>query len=56
MKVDVKPLKQRALTFPEPLRTLILSESDEMDSNEFILKVVTWSKIAKMPQNRGLGK
>jgi hypothetical protein len=53
MKVDIKPLKQRALTFPEPLRTLILSESDEMDSNEFILKVGTWSKIAKMPQNGG---
>ena len=54
MKVDIKPLKIKALSFDDPLKTLILSEPDEMDSDEFIFKVGTWSKIAKMPQNGGL--
>ena len=54
MKVNIKPLKIKALSFCDPLKTLILSEPDEMDSSDFILKLGTWEKLAKMPQNGGL--
>ena len=54
MKVNIKPLKIKALSFRDPLKTLILSEPDEMDSSDFILKLGTWEKLAKMPQNGGL--
>ena len=54
MKVDIKPLKIKALSFDDPLKTLILSEPDEMDSSDFILKLGTWEKLAKMPQDGGL--
>lgn len=54
MKVNIKPLKIKALSFRDPLKTLILSEPDEMDSSDFISKLGTWEKLAKMPQNGGL--
>ena len=46
--VDLKPMKNKALQFPEPLKSLILSEADIMDSTEFISKVCTWEKLTKM--------
>lgn len=53
-KVDLTPLKSRALNFPEPVKSLILSEPDSMDSREFITKLGTWEKLLKMPQDGGL--
>ena len=46
--VDIKPIKNKAMQFPEPLKSLILSESDSMDSDEFIAKLEMWEKIAEM--------
>ncbi|MCL4420211.1 MAG: hypothetical protein M1477_00785 [Candidatus Thermoplasmatota archaeon] len=53
MEVDIKPLKREALTFPEPVKSLILSEPDTMESSEFITKVTTWKKIIQMSQRGG---
>ena len=47
-KVSLLPLKEKALNFPEPVKTLILSEPDNMDSQEFILKVATWDRLLLM--------
>ena len=47
-KIDVKPLKGKAPIFPEPLKTLILSEPDFMDSSEFLTKFVTWRRLARI--------
>jgi hypothetical protein len=46
--VDLKPMKNKAMQFPEPLKSLILSESASMDSDEFIAKLGTWDKLLKM--------
>jgi hypothetical protein len=46
--VDVKLLKAKAINFPEPIRTLILSEPDVLDSSEFITKLGTWEKLLRM--------
>lgn len=45
MKVNLKPLKVKAISFPEPLKSVIFSEPDEMDSVEFIAKMSTWDKL-----------
>lgn len=49
--VSVVPLKQKALRFPEPVKSLILSEPDNMDSNELVSKMGTWEKLLKIAQN-----
>ena len=46
--VDVKLLKARAINFPEPIRTLILSEPDILDPSEFITKLGTWEKLLQI--------
>ena len=46
--VDIKPIKNKAMQFPEPLKSLILSEPDFMDSNEFVSKLCTWDRLSKM--------
>lgn len=46
--VDIRPMKAKALNFPEPLKSLILSEPDMIDSQDFISKLGTWEKLLKM--------
>ena len=46
--VNLAPLKAKALNFPEPLKSLILSEPDMIDGQDFISKLGTWEKLAKM--------
>jgi hypothetical protein len=46
--VNLGPLKAKALSFPEPLKSLILSEPDMIDAHDFISKLGTWEKLAKM--------
>lgn len=49
--VSMKPMKSKALNFSEPVRSLILSEPDAMESGEFILKLGTWEKLLQMETN-----
>lgn len=46
--VDMGPLKQKALNFPEPVKSLILSEPDQLESTDFISKIGTWERLLKM--------
>jgi hypothetical protein len=46
--VDLTPMKAKAINFPEPLKSLILSEPDKIDAQEFISKLGTWERLAKM--------
>lgn len=50
--VDLKPMKAKALNFPEPVKSLILSEPDSIDSWDFILKLGTWERLLKMEVQR----
>ena len=50
---DLRPLKAKALAFPEPVRTLILAEPDQMDSRDLITKIGTWDRLLGMVQNAG---
>jgi hypothetical protein len=45
---DLRPIKAKALNFPEPLKSLILSEPDMIDAQDFISKLGTWERLAKM--------
>lgn len=40
-------LKDEAIKFPEPLRTLILTARDRMTEQEFLTEFLRWRKIAK---------
>jgi hypothetical protein len=44
----MRPLKERALSFPEPVRGLILSEPDTIDSWDLISKLGTWERLLKI--------
>lgn len=47
-KIDIQQLKDYALKLPEPVKTLILSQPDEMDENDLISKFFEWRKILKI--------
>lgn len=50
--VSLIPLKEKAVKFPEPVKTLILSEPDVIDSQDFISKLGTWERLLKMKETR----
>ena len=45
---DLRPIKAKALNFPEPLKSLILSEPDMIDAQDFISKLGTYERLLKM--------
>lgn len=51
--VNLAVMKAKALNFPEPVKSLILSEPDTIDAQDFISKLGTWQKLLRMPQNGG---
>jgi hypothetical protein len=52
--IDLMPMKAKALNFPEPLKSLILSEPDMIDAQDFISKLGTWERLAKMSTKQGV--
>lgn len=50
--VDIRLMKEKAVNFPEPLKTLILSEPDKMGSDEFITKLGVWEKVLKISTHK----
>lgn len=48
MDVDIRIFKDKALSFPEPVKSLVLSEPDVMDHREFIVKIGTWEKLLRI--------
>lgn len=47
-EISLIPLKSKALEFPEPVKTLILTEPDQIDSRDFVIKLGTWERLLKM--------
>lgn len=47
-KVNIRPIKAKAVNFPDNVRNLILSEKDELDADEFLIKIETWEKLLRM--------
>jgi len=47
-KIDIRPIKARALAWPEPTKTLILAEPDKMRVEEFLVKIGTWERLLKI--------
>ncbi|EQB72359.1 MAG: hypothetical protein AMDU4_FER2C00145G0001 [Ferroplasma sp. Type II] len=47
-QVSIVQLKYKALKLPEPVKSLILSELDTIDSTELIFKLGTWDKLLAM--------
>lgn len=48
LKVDITDLKARAIKFPDPVKTLILSEPDRLDVDTYLSKMETWERLLKM--------
>lgn len=46
--LDMRLLKDRASEFPEPVRSLILSERDSLCLDDFLSKFSTWEKVLKI--------
>ena len=44
---DLRKLKSAALSYPEPLKTLILTAKDSMSEEEILNEFMRWRKIAK---------
>ena len=51
--IDMKLMKAKALNFPEPVKSLILSETGTMDANEFIAKLGTWERLLTIGASKG---
>ncbi|MGC8618795.1 MAG: hypothetical protein ACP5UZ_08720 [Thermoplasmata archaeon] len=49
--IDIRPMKEKCLIFPEPLRTLILEEPSKINVEEFIEKMSTWERLLKIIEN-----
>lgn len=47
-QIDIRPLKEKALSLEDPLRTVVLSEPDSMPLDEYLAKAGTWLKLLKM--------
>ena len=46
--VNMTDLKRKALSFPDPVKSLILSESDSLPFSEFVSKLGTWERLLQM--------
>jgi hypothetical protein len=46
--MNIKPLKDEAIKLPDPVKTLILSQPDEMQEDELIYKFFEWRKLLKI--------
>lgn len=53
-EISTRILKQHANEFPEPIRTLILQESEKMDTEKLLADLGTFEKILRL--NRGADK
>ena len=51
--IDMKLMKAKSLSFPEPVKSLILSEPETMDANEFITKLGTWERLLAIGTSKG---
>lgn len=52
-EVSLKPLKERALSLPDPVRSMILSiDRDSMDAKELIAKFGEWAKLLQIKETR----
>jgi hypothetical protein len=51
-EISLKSLKNKAIEgkFPEPVKSLILSEPDTLEVKEYIAKTCTWERILKIPK------
>lgn len=45
---DLRPIKAKAMMYPNPVRTLILSEPDSIPLEDFLVKSSQWIKLLKM--------
>ena len=54
--IDIKPMKEKAIGFPDPVKSLILREPDNMDSTEFIAKLATWERLIRMANRMAKNK
>lgn len=50
---DIRELKNQAVLLPEPLRTLVLTEPDEVPDQEFYVKMKIWLKLIKISKQGG---
>jgi len=46
--IDLRPIKSRVIRWPDPVRSLVLSEPDRMPVEEFIVKIGTWERLLKI--------
>ena len=46
--MNIKELKDYAIKLPDPVKTLILSQPDDMEENELISKFFEWKKLLKI--------
>ena len=49
---DLRPIKIKAMTYPEPVRSLILSEPDSLPLQDFLAKSGVWERLLKMSQKQ----
>lgn len=51
--ISLIPLKERAFSLPDPVRSMILSiEGDSMDAKELIAKFGEWAKLLKLGESK----
>jgi len=46
--VDLRPIKDKAVDWPDPVKTLVLSEPDLVPFDDFFVKITTWEKLIRL--------
>jgi len=50
--VDLHLMKEKAMGWPEPVKTLVLSEPDSIPFMDFIIKLGEWEKLLNIQKGR----
>ncbi len=45
IKIDIRPMKAKAMHLPQSVTNLILQEPDFIESNEYFAKASVWFKL-----------
>jgi hypothetical protein len=45
--MNITGLKNDAMKYPEPLKSMIMSEADVIEDQEFVSKFLMWRKLAR---------
>jgi len=50
--VNLRELKKKALAWPNPVRTLVMTEPDYLPVADFLARIGVWEKLVQLQRER----